>query len=390
MTGMMHTILMISLDPTLRDPASESFRRHSALATLAGQLTILIPGVGRPQTAGSLTVHPLGDLPGGQAMLPLAALYAARRLPRPDLIVTQDVFVSGLAGLLLRHRFGSPVLAQNHTWLFGNTAWLNEQPRRNRLLLRLAHFVRRYIDYYRTVNERERDAWIAAGGDADRAAVLPLGTASAAFSAPVDAARLAVLRLDLGVPPGAPVVLWVGYPHPVKRVPLLLTTFQAVVGHVTGCHLVLVGDTALSAVDLPGLAADLGIADRVHFAGSRPFTDLPAFYQMADLYVHTSSYEGVPRVLIEAGAAGCPVVALDTVGADAVVVPGTTGLLVPDTPDAVSAMAAQIAALLADPARRQRMGAAAQDHCLAHFNADDYPARWVAIWRQAIAQGRRP
>jgi len=383
MPGMMN-ILMLSLDTSVAQPGSAAHQRHAVYAAAAGALTIITPGTAAPFTAGPLTVHPVG---GGKAVWPWRVWLTAARLPRPDLIVTQDLFLTGAAGLLLRRR-RIPLLVQNHTYLFNNAAWLLEHPLRNRALLRIAHSVRARADFYRTVNRVERDQYVAAGGDPARCAALPLGTASPAFAEPVAAARLIALRAELGLAAAERVLLWVGYPHPVKRVPLLLTAFQHAAAGDPRLRLVIVGDPAQSADNLPALAAELGIAERVHFAGVRPHADLPAFYQLADVYVHTSSYEGVPRVLIEAGAAGRPVVALRAVGVAEVVIDGVTGVLVDGADPARLAQA--ITALLADPERRARLGAAAQTRCLIHFDADGYPARWVALWRQAIALGRRP
>src|SRR5690606_12373145 len=102
-----------------------------------------------------------------QLTLPVAAVEIGRRVAAEtpvDLIVTQDLFLSGLAGLRLRGRLQAPLLVQVHTYLFGNQVWLDEHPTRNRTLLKLATHVLKHADFYRTVNERERRHYLTAIG----------------------------------------------------------------------------------------------------------------------------------------------------------------------------------------------------------------------------------
>lgn len=382
-----HHVLMISLDPTLAQPDSEAFARHRAYAERAGRLTIITrvrTGDSRPITTGPLTVLPVVAPRMTDYLLTLL-----RQPPTPaeavDLIVTQDLFVSGWIGTRLRGRLPAPLLVQNHSYIFGNPAWIAEHPLRNRILLRLAGYVRAQADFYRTVNRAERDNFITAGGAPERVAALPLGTASRAFAAPAAPEIVKARRAELGLKDDDQVVLWVGYPVAFKRVPLLLDAFRRVQAVNPHARLVLIGDLARSPDDLPALAADLG--ERVILAGPRPHADLPAYYQLADLYVHTSSYEGVPRVLFEAGAAGLPLVGMRAVGVDEVIHDGETGCLVADGDAA--AFAQRVIDLLGDPDQRRRLGAAARDYCLTHFDAETYPDRWVALWQRAIALGKR-
>jgi glycosyltransferase involved in cell wall biosynthesis len=130
-------------------------------------------------------------------------------------------------------------------------------------------------------------------------------------------------------------------------------------------RLLLVGDgEARSAVER--LFAPL--ADRVAFAGAQPTEALPALYTAADLYVWPAINEAYGVSLLEAQAAGLPVIAGRTRGVPAVVADSETGLL-PTLGDS-DAFAAAIGTLLDDPARRTAMGRAAaqriaRDHDLA-------------------------
>ena len=93
-----------------------------------------------------------------------------------------------------------------------------------------------------------------------------------------------------------------------KRVPLLFKVFRRVAELEPNARLVLIGDMTCSPQDLRALARDEGIADRVTMHGPVAHDQLPLYYALGDVYVHTSAYEGVPRVLFEASAAGLPLV----------------------------------------------------------------------------------
>jgi glycosyltransferase involved in cell wall biosynthesis len=100
----------------------------------------------------------------------------------------------------------------------------------------------------------------------------------------------------------------------------------------------------------------------------------------ADLVVLASYREGMPRVLLEAAACGTPAVTTDTPGCRDAVEHGTTGLIVP--PRDASALAAAIAGLLADPARRQRMGRAARRRAVAQFDTGVIAGQHLDIYRR--------
>lgn len=315
------------------------------------------------------------------------AIHLARRVPNVDLITTQEPFLTGLVGVWLRWRRQIPLLVQNHSYFFGNEAWLAEKPLRNRALSAIGGVVVKRADMYRTVNRRESDNYLAAGGDPQRVVALPLGTAAASFAAPVDTAGLAALREKLGFLPAHKVVLWVGYPVAFKRVPLLLKVFLCVAEAEPDARLLLVGDMAKSPDDLRALTHAEGIAERVIMPGAVLHDHLPLYYALGDIYVHSSAYEGVPRVLFEASAAGLPLVAMRAVGVDEVIEDGVNGYLVPDGD--IDRMAARIVALLRDPSLAAKMGAAARKFAFERYDADRYAERWVGLWEQAVALGMR-
>ena len=118
--------------------------------------------------------------------------------------------------------------------------------------------------------------------------------------------------------------------------------------------------------ELRGLAATLGVADRVSFLGHRE--DVPALLAGADAFVLPSRSEAFPNGAIEAMAAGLPVIASATGGLLDLIDNGRTGILVP--PDDPSALAHAIAGLVTSPAHASVLGAAARDEVTRRYSFD--------------------
>jgi glycosyltransferase involved in cell wall biosynthesis len=126
----------------------------------------------------------------------------------------------------------------------------------------------------------------------------------------------------------------VGRLSPVKDYPTLLNAFAMLAGKP---HLEIAGSGPEEAA-LRALAALLQVADRVHFAGFQ--SDIQPLLEGADALVLASLWEGLPLGILEAAAAGLPVVATDGAGTRETLLPGETGFLVPvgDAPALASAM----------------------------------------------------
>jgi len=120
----------------------------------------------------------------------------------------------------------------------------------------------------------------------------------------------------------------------------------------------------------------LGVADRVVFAGYRE--DVPALLAGCDVFCLPSSAEGLPLVVLEAMAAGKPVVATAVGGVPELVVHGETGLLVPAGD--LDALRRALADLLADPERARRLGETGRERVRASFTAAAASERILKIY----------
>jgi glycosyltransferase involved in cell wall biosynthesis len=150
------------------------------------------------------------------------------------------------------------------------------------------------------------------------------------------------------------VLLTVNFLHPRKRIDLFLRAFAALKTRVPHAVAMVVGAGPENDA-LHALARALNIADAVRFTGFVPDEQLPAYYAASDVYVHTGKKESFGLSVLEASAAGLPVIAVDEGGPREILEHHATGLLVAATPNAIADAAY---ALANDAVRRQQMGAA--------------------------------
>ncbi|MHC4251160.1 MAG: glycosyltransferase [Planctomycetota bacterium] len=146
----------------------------------------------------------------------------------------------------------------------------------------------------------------------------------------------------------------------------------------------LFGENGRYAFDLKKLADEL-VGSRFLFTGWR--ADVPRMMPALDVFVSASDGEPFGRVVVEAMAAGVPVVATDSGGKREIVGDGVTGVLVPQGD--VAALGEAMGALMRDPERRARMGEAARERARSEFAVDRVAREVMAVWDEALAAGPR-
>jgi glycosyltransferase involved in cell wall biosynthesis len=192
------------------------------------------------------------------------------------------------------------------------------------------------------------------------------------------------LRDAAGFEPHHVVFGYVGRFVPIKDLPTLVRGFAQVAAGMANARLLLVGDGELR-TGIERLVDELGIRDRVHFAGW--VRDLRVIYGALDVAVLTSINEGTPLVVLEAMAAGRPVIATAVGGVEDIVEPDTTGLVVP--PGDVPAVARAMARLAECAGTRQRLGMAARRAIAARHGWQGTAERLAALYTRLLAE-RRP
>jgi glycosyltransferase involved in cell wall biosynthesis len=158
-------------------------------------------------------------------------------------------------------------------------------------------------------------------------------------------------------------ILFVGRLEPMKGVDTLLRAFATISGQGSDVGLRIVGDGS-QRQRLEALAPELGIADRVIFAGKVSPEDIAREYASAEIFCGLSRSEALGNVFLEAQAAGCAVVATNVGGIPDIVKDGETGMLV--APDKPEEAAEALSRLLSDEAMRHRLSNAAVEHAKAY------------------------
>jgi glycosyltransferase involved in cell wall biosynthesis len=180
-------------------------------------------------------------------------------------------------------------------------------------------------------------------------------------------------RHSWGVPPGTFLIGTVARLTPVKNHAMVLRALQRLDENV---HLVLIG-AGPSRRSLEDLARELHVDRRVHFTGQ--LVEAENLHQFFDVSVLCSRSEGFPNAVIEALAAGCPVVATPVGGIPEIIIDRQTGLLVPV--DQHDALAASLQELHRDAALRQRLSEAGPTRARGKYHQTQVIARLEALYQ---------
>jgi UDP-glucose:(heptosyl)LPS alpha-1,3-glucosyltransferase len=188
------------------------------------------------------------------------------------------------------------------------------------------------------------------------------------------------VRRELGVG-DRPLLLFVGYEFERKGLPLLLTALPRL--QTSDTHLVVVG-RPLNAYAARLLRA-LDITHHVHFLGPRP--EIAPYYAACDLFLFPTRYEPFGLVIAEAMASGIPVLTTTVAGAADRIHHGENGIVI-DPPVDATTLAALIDDLLADPRKRQAMGAAGRATAEKHWSWRAIARQVLDLYRGLLAEGR--
>jgi glycosyltransferase involved in cell wall biosynthesis len=318
-------------------------------------------------------IHPLRDL---QAVLALARAF--RRL-KPAIVHTHSS-KAGIVGRAAARLARVPVVLHSiHGFGFhdGQPAWLR------RTLVAAERAARPWTTHFIAVaaSHVQRGAELGIV-DPDRASVLRSGVHLddlAAAAARSERTGRAALRAALGLPAGGPIVGMVACLKPQKA-PLDFVEAAARVASLRpDATFVLVGDGPLRPA-VEARARALGIGGRMHLMGWR--RDVPDLLAAFDVAVLTSLWEGLPRVVPEAIAAGCPLVVTAVDGAAEILRHDQHALLVP--PSDPVAVGREVLKVLADPALGRRLVEAARP-LLCEFDIDRMVRDQEALYTRLLA-----
>jgi glycosyltransferase involved in cell wall biosynthesis len=307
---------------------------------------------------------PHASVPCGSDLSPRMArdVIRALRAERPDVIHTHLVH-GDVYGAVAAGRLRLPYVSTRHNddrYLLGPFRYVDRAFARGaHRLIAISDAVRHFLE--------------AAGHDPAKLVTIRYGLDELpqAHSDPTPAAA--------GVPAGVPLLLAVGRLIEQKDHATLLRSFALVREAHPQARLAILGSGPLEHATRR-LARELGVEAALSLPGRTAPRD---WLERADVFVHSSRWEGFGIVLLEAMFAGLPVVATRVSAVPEVVVEGETGLLV-DAGDA-AAMATAIGALLTDPARAAALGRAGRRRAHEEFSVARMTERTLAVYEGALS-----
>lgn len=286
----------------------------------------------------------------------LALSPEARRLAETlDVIHVHHPFQSGRLATPVAEACGVPLVFTNHTrYDLYSDAYATFVPRAARYaFLRgsLGGFLRR-CDLVVAPAASIAD-WLHEFSGFDGATVVPNGVDTTAFARPV----APFTRADLGFDESDVVFCYAGRLGPEKNTPWLAEEFAAAAERSPRARLLVVGDGPSRAAAEAALTR-AGVSGRANFIGMVPYDRMPDYEAAADVFVTGSVSEVHPLVVLEAMAAGLPVVAVSSPGIADTVADTVSGLLAPAaTP---GALAERMELLAGNDSLRHRMANAAR------------------------------
>lgn len=194
--------------------------------------------------------------------------------------------------------------------------------------------------------------------------------------------RTGRLRRELGCVDGVRLIGMVGNVCPAKGIDFFIRSAGKVVRTFPQTRFVLVGDIDRTQGELlSSLVRQLGLEDRFFFLGFRK--DVPEILSDLDIFVLSSISEGLPLAMLEAMAAGKPVVVTRCGGPEEVIEDGRTGLLVP--PADPETLAARICGLIANPELAANLGLRARARVLSEFSLEQMIRQYERLYDRLLS-----
>jgi glycosyltransferase involved in cell wall biosynthesis len=289
-----------------------------------------------------------------------ASVISAVRAEKPDLLHTHMVHAD-IYGSIAAHTLGVPFVSTRHNddrYLLGPFRYVDRT---------FMSGVRAIV----AISDAVREFHVRAGLPAQKLVTIHYG---------LDDLPTAVSELtpeQAGISPDAPLVLAIGRLIEQKDHATLLGAFARVRHDHPAARLVILGWGRLEEAT-KARVRDLGLEDAVLLPGR---VEPAAWLARADVFAHTSRWEGFGIVLLEAMLAGLPVVATRVSAVPEIVIDGATGILAPAGDE--EAVAEALSALLADPALRHSLGDAGRRRAHDEFSVARMTDRTIALYEGA-------
>lgn len=337
----------------------------SYLADEMGIRPRVIPELGRE-------ISPLDDL------VALVKLIRMLRRWRPHIVETHTA-KAGTIGRLAAHFARVPVIV--HVF-HGHVFHSYFGPLKTRAFIAIERQLARITDCIVTISPAQRrditDTYRVA--QPEKTIIIPLGLDLQRFTE-AGQCPSKEFRASVGIRRDAPVVGFVGRLASVKNPTLFIKAARLVAEEIPETHFVLVGDGELRPV-LQTQVETMSLGQQIVFAGWRE--DMTAVYADLDVMALTSRNEGTPVTVIEALAAGVPVVATAVGGVPDVISDERTGLLAPS--DDAHAIARATLKLLRNPGYAHDLATRGQAEVMARFNVERLASDMECLYRRLLKE----
>lgn len=362
-------ILMISTDAKLMEQESSVRARFREYAKYAEQIHVVVLNAKGKSEDGNIFIY------GAKSFLkPLSLMkgfkVGAKILEKSkiDVITAQDPFENGMIAESLAKKFKKPLHIQVHTDLA--SPYFVKSHKLNKARIKIAKKVLPRATHIRVVSKRVEEGVKQFAPEAKSISILPIIGEQAESGTEIQKAEQ----------PFPFTILLMGRLEPEKHFSVALRVLAGLKDRYPAVGLLIVGDGSLRD-KLKGQARELGVADRVEFAG---WLDNPAeAYGRAHMILVTSAYEGYGRIFIEATENNVPIISTRVGIVDDVLKNGTSVLSC--RVDDIACLGGQIVSLLNDNHMRKELVINAKEAVSAHLaQYPNYPKLFIEDIKKAI------
>lgn len=350
-------LLVIGLDQEVATPNSRSAQRQIDYFT-GYDVDIVVLAMGKErhvELTPRIRVHVFGGFHRFVSFI--QTLFFARKLVKKqayDVITVQDPFFSGLVGSIVRCGYPLRLHVQDHSGAFARKPLGLKEA----CLFFVSRFIIRSADRIRTVSRRGAEGLFRFGVQSSQVDIVPVAS---------DATRFSLLPIKKNQETHLVCVSRLAYE---KGVDVLLRAIPLIHVSLPSLRVTIIGEGP-ERVILEHLAQKLGISKIVRFAGAQK--DTASFIADADVYVQPSRFEGWGIAVIEAAAAGKPIVMTDVGCAGEVIFHEKNGIIVPVEDE--KALADGIIRMFTDRDFANKLGMAARE------SVKDVPVASVLVQR---------
>lgn len=295
---------------------------------------------------------------------------------RVDLISTQDPFITGLIGWLLKKKYNIPLNIQIHGDMIDNKYFIKESIF-NLFFNTLAKQLIRKADTIRVGTSRQKEELVQLGIKDKKIWHIPSFINSGLFlQNDGQSTRRQYLsdKFDR-------LVLYVGRLAKEKNLETLIQTIPLIIKNYPKVLFLIIGQGP-EEIKIKNFVLNLGVRDNVCFIGDISYDKISDFFSACDLFVITSVYEGTCMVLLEAAVSGKAIVSTSHAGAYDAIENGKTGFIL-NFKD-VENISQKIIYLLKNPEIAKEMGEKGRKHVLENFDKDKILKDHLKMWWQTI------